>query len=135
MSPSIHRHQRQFVWQILLPIILIVVVGLAAGVLVAWSTFANQGDARLWADISLIWLLAPMLLLALIAAVVAIGLIYGIARLTKAAPRLTGRLQELVRSGESGLRRIADGSTKPFTWAGQASAALKSAARLLLGKK
>jgi hypothetical protein len=134
-SPTLRQHQRQFFWQILFPMLLVALFGLAAGGLVVWATFANKGDARLWADISLIWLLAPMLLLALVAAIAAGGLIYGLARLTKATPQLTVRLQELVHKGAKGLRRIADGTTKPFTWGGQVSAAVKAAAKLLVGRK
>jgi hypothetical protein len=134
-SPTIRQHQRQLFWQILLPMLLVALIGLAAGGLVTWATFANKGDARLWADISVIWLLAPMLLVALVAAIAVGGLIYGVARLTKATPRLTARLQELVESGAKGFRRIADGTTKPFVWVEQAGAVFKSAIRLLLGRK
>jgi len=134
-SPTLRQHQRQFFWQILFPMLFVALIGLAAGGLVTWAAFANKGDARLWADISLIWLLAPMLLLALVAAIAAGGLIYGLARLTKATPRLTARLQELADSGAKGLRRIADGTTKPFVWMEQAAAVFKSAIRLLLGRK
>ncbi len=134
-SPTLRRHQRQFFWQILFPMLLVALIGLAAGGLVTWATFANQGDARLWADISLIWLLAPMLLLALVAAIAAGGLIYGLARLTQATPRLTARLQELADSGAKGLRRIADGTTKPFVWVEQAGGCFQVGDQVAFGKK
>ena len=134
-SPTIRQHQRQFYWQILLPMLLIALIGLAAGGLVTWATFSATGDTRLWADVSLIWLLAIMLFLALGVAISVGGLIYGLARLTKATPRLTARAQELVESGAKGFHRIADGTTKPFVWVEQAAAAIRSAIRLLLGRK
>lgn len=134
-SVTLRLHQRQFFWQILFPLLLVALIGLAAGGLVTWATFANKGDARLWADISLIWLLAPMLLLALVAAIAAGGLIYGLARLTKATPRLTARLQDLADQAAKGVRRIADGTTKPFIWVEQVGAVFKSAIGFLLGRK
>jgi hypothetical protein len=134
-TPTVSQHKRQFFWQILLPMLLIVLIGLAAGGLVAWATFSGRGGTRLWADVSLIWLLTPVLVLALALAIVLGFVIYGLARLEKATPRFTSRVQELADIGARGVRQAADGATKPFVWMEQGAAALRSAIMFLLEKK
>lgn len=134
-SPSLRRHKRQFFWQILLPLILLVLVGLTTGLLASLAAFSGRGQTRLWADVSLIWLLAPMLALALVLAIALGFAVYGLARLKKAAPRATTRAQELVAMGANGVRRVADGATQPFVWLEQAGAAVRSAFTFLLMKK
>ena len=134
-TPTLRQHERQFTWQILIPILLVVIIGLVVGGLTIWATFSKQVDSRMWADISLIWLLVPMLFMALFLAIVLAAVVYGLARLTKATPRLTTRAQELVESGAAGVRRIADGTTQPIVWVEQAVTVVRSAIRFLLWKK
>jgi hypothetical protein len=122
-SPTLRQHKRQMVWQIIIPFILMAVLLIAAAVLV---TFGKTASTSLWRDVSLVWLLAPALVLALVAIVVLGAVIYGLARLKKAAPRVTSRAQELTLLGALGIRRIADGTTKPFIWLEQAGAAIRS---------
>jgi hypothetical protein len=131
-SPTLRAHKRQRVWQILIPFLLMAVFILAGAVLIV---LGGKSQARLWADVSLIWLLAPMLILALVLAIVLGFVIYGLARLKRATPRLTGRAQELADIGANGFRRVADGATKPFVWSKQAGAAIQSALAFLFGKK
>ncbi|MBI4731504.1 MAG: hypothetical protein HY781_05140 [Chloroflexi bacterium] len=123
VSPTLRQHKRQFIWQILIPIVLMAGVIIAAAALV---TFGGASRTSLWRDVSLIWLLAPALVLAFLLVIVLGVVIYGMARLTKAAPRFTARAQELTLLGALGVRRIADGAAKPFIWLEQAGAALKS---------
>lgn len=122
-SPTLRQHKRQLVWQIILPFVLMGALIVAAAVLTA---FGNDSPTSLWRDVSLIWLLAPALVLALIGVVILGAAIYGMARLKKAAPRVTGRAQELTLIGARGIKRIADGTTQPFLWLGQAGAAVRS---------
>ncbi len=123
VSPTLQQHKRQFIWQILIPIILMAVLIIAAALL---ATFGEASSTSLWRDVSLIWFLASALILALILIVLLGVVIYGMIRLKKAAPRVTARAQELTLLGALGIRRIADGAAKPFIWLEQAGAAVKS---------
>lgn len=122
-TPTLQRHKRQFIWQILIPIILMAGVIIAAAVLV---TIGEASSTSLWRDVSLIWLLAPALVLAFLLAIVLGLVIYGLARLKKAAPRATARAQQLTLLGALGVRRLADGAAKPFIWLEQVGAGIKS---------
>jgi hypothetical protein len=122
-SPSIRHHKRQMAWQIILPFVLMAVVIIVAAVLV---TFGETSPTSLWRDVSLIWILAPVLALALLMIVVLGFIIYGLARVKQAAPRFTSRAQELTMQGANGIRKIADGAAKPVIWLEQVGAAVRS---------
>lgn len=131
-SPTLRAHKRQQVWQILVPFLVMTAIILAAAILVV---VGGETQARLWADVSLIWLIAPMLALALILAILLGFAIYGLARLLKATPRFTSRAQGIAEQAALGVRRLADGAAQPFIWVEQAGAAFRSAIAFLLGKK
>jgi uncharacterized integral membrane protein len=126
-SPTLRSHKRQLAWQILVPFLLVVVLIVAAAVLVA----TNTGSAsRTWADVSTIWLIAPMLVFALLFVIVLGFLIYGIARLLRVTPHYTGRAQDFFSTLSGWMRKIADGAAKPIVWSRQAAAIFKSIFKL-----
>ncbi len=122
-TPTLRQHKRQVLWQILVPFLLMAGLAIATAILVA---FGGASRTSLWRDVSLIWILAPALVLALILIIVLGMLIYGLIRLTRAAPRFTYRAQQVTLLGALGIRRIADGAAKPFIWLEQAGVAVKS---------
>lgn len=125
-SPTLRAHRRQVWRQILLPLIFLALAGLAAGGLTIAVGLSDASRTRLWADVSVIWLLAPALLCALGGVAVLAGMIYVLARLEKAAPRLTSRVQQAAGRVAAATRRVADGVAKPFLWIHQAGAVIRS---------
>jgi hypothetical protein len=125
-TPTVRAHKRQLAWQILVPFFVVTAIILVVAILVATGTTDN----RAWADISTIWLIAPVLGFALFFAVVLGFLIYGITKLLQIIPRYTGKAQDFFVLLSSWARKIADGATKPFIWFHQAGAILKSIFRL-----
>ena len=119
-------HRRQLAWQILVPFFLVVAFILFVAVLVAMGATST----RAWADVSTIWLLAPMLVFALLFAAVLGFLIFGIAKLLQVIPHYTGKTQDLFARLSIWARIIADGAAKPFVWFQQAAAILKSIFKL-----
>ena len=91
MHESYLRHRRQSTWQIFLPIIIGSVLVLVAAVLVflpvvGVSTGVNSSQ---YADTSLIWLILPVLFLAVLIAFLMIGLIIVIAKALQTIPGYT----------------------------------------------
>ena len=125
-SPTIRLHKRQFVWQILLPILLVILLGLAVGGLTITASLANASNASLWADVSIIWLLIPALVFALVAIAILGFAIYGLAKVLQVAPTYTGKAQGIFALISALIRKVADGLTKPFVWFHQAGTVLKS---------
>ena len=126
-SPTVRTHKHQLTWQILAPIVVTTVLILVAAVFFVTSTGSTT---RTWADVSIIWLIAPMLIFALLFVIVLGFLIYGIARLLQITPRYTGKAQNFFAMFSGWTRKIADGAAKPFVWFGQAGAILKAIFKL-----
>jgi len=118
-SSSLRTHKRQLAWQIILPVALAAVLGIVAGV---FTLRAGAGADRLWADVALIWLLAPLLLLALLLAAVLGLMIYALSRLGRIAPEYTSRGQDLAGRLAAGVKQAADAAVKPILWINQAAA-------------
>ena len=125
-TPSVRVHKRQLAWQILVPFLVVMALILVAAVMVA----TGATNTRTWADISTIWLIAPMLVVALLFVTVLGFLIYGFARLLQVTPRFTGKAQDFFVLLSTWARIIADGAAKPFVWFQQAGAVLKSIFKL-----
>jgi len=123
---SVHAHKRQFIWQILVPFLVVTAIIIAVAVLVASGASAT----RTWADVSTIWLIAPVLVFALFFVFVLGFLIYGIAKLLQITPRYTGKVQDFFGRFSGWVRLIADGTAKPFVWFQQAGAILKAIFKL-----
>jgi hypothetical protein len=116
-------HKRQFIWQILVPFLLMAGVIIAGAILVV---MAGESRTSTWADVSLIWLLAPMLFFALVILLTIISIVYGMAKLLQVLPKYTGKAQGFFVLLSTGTRNMADGATKPAIWFRQAGAVIKS---------
>jgi hypothetical protein len=57
-------------------------------------------------------------------------MIYALIRLTRATPRYTSRAQQVAGLVAAGTRKAADGVMKPFVWARQAGAVIKTLFKL-----
>ncbi len=132
-SESLRAHRRQFIWQILLPILLVAALGLAAGGLTIASSLSGDSLTRPWADIALIWLIAPLMALGLVMLIVLGVLIWGFIRLTRITPRYTRIAQSYVAAAGHLTQQAADGAVKPIVWIRQAGAAVQDALRKLAG--
>jgi MFS superfamily sulfate permease-like transporter len=98
-------------WQITLPLVLGVVVVLALAVL---AGLAGEAEASLWADISVIFLLIPTMLVALLFLLLVAGLIYVLLRLLKILPRYGLIAQNFVYKVEHRARSGANLAAEPI---------------------
>ena len=120
---SYQAHRRDIRWQILAPMIVVLILIIAASVAVSASPAAS---ASLWADVSTIWLLIPWLIFAFIMLLTLSGLIYGMAKLLQITPIYTEKLYHLIRLIGRKLEKVADSSTKPIFFVEEISAGIKS---------
>jgi len=130
-TPSIKAHKRQKFWQITFPLILAVLLILAVAILTSISAFGEESGAGRWAAISTIWLVIPVMVLALIAMALLFAMVYGMARLLKIIPPYTGKAQYYVNKAADKIHIAADTLTKPVMMGGGLIASLKT----LFGKK
>ena len=124
---SIRTHRRQFAWQILVPFLVMTMLILAASV---WVVTGGPARTDLWADISVIWILAPTLLIALVVLALLVTTIYGMIKLLQVLPTYTGKTQDIFAMLSAMTRKVADGVAKPILWVRQAGAAIRSIFKL-----
>lgn len=107
-------HRRQMFWQVLLPIIL---SGLALALAVVWLVLNTTGAApanTTLRDVSLVFILLPMLALFLVLMAATGALIYGLSRLYKAIPGFGGKALGFLDLVQGKMRTGADATVQPF---------------------
>lgn len=124
MRPSYQRHRRQFFWQIIFPLVLVILVFLAVGIAAA---LGSNGQASLWSDAAQIWLLLPLLLLMLIPLALMVVLVVGMVYLLQAMPGWIAQLQDWVTHLAKWTRTASDKAAAPFITAAGFKAALQHA--------
>jgi hypothetical protein len=88
------KHRRDVTRQIILPVVLAVVIGAGIAALTIYAATGGSAGVSLWADISLIWLITPMMFLALVILALTVALVYGLSQLLDVSPRYTGLVQQ-----------------------------------------
>ncbi|MBT7190726.1 MAG: hypothetical protein HN916_11085 [Anaerolineae bacterium] len=122
-TASYQAYRRDFLWQILVPMIIVLILVVIASV---FTAIRPPGTASLWADISTIWLLIPLLIFVLITLVILGGIIYGMAKLLNITPVYTQKLYALIRLVTKKIENVADASAKPIFFFEELSASIKS---------
>ena len=85
------KHRRDVRLQIILPLVIGILLVLVLAVLV---TLGSTAQVSQWADVSLIWIIAPMLVVALIFLAILGGIAYGLAKLLQVLPFYTRQVQD-----------------------------------------
>lgn len=105
---SLRQHKAQKFWQILLPVLLSVAGFIA--VMVLTISLATTGDSNgrlsVWADGSLILLLIPSLLVALMVVVVVGGFVYAMTKILKVIPTYTEAGQRYAMLVDTRVRSV-----------------------------
>jgi len=135
LSPSIKRHRQQSLWQIWLPLLVLLLIGLAAGVLVIISSNGGVGDVRHLADVSTIMLIMPILGIAIGALVVLVGMIYVVSLVLKKLPGVSVKVQSISTQVNRVITSGSSSSVKPILWIREGAAGLTRFFELLSGKR
>jgi hypothetical protein len=94
--PSIKRHKREKIWQIITPLLFGGLVMLGIGVIVVMTTFRSSagGMVSQWADTSTIWLILPVIMFVFIGVLILIGMILLLAGMLNVLPHYTDLIQQ-----------------------------------------
>ncbi len=104
-------HTRQKAWQITLPLLLGVIVALVFAIL---AGLAQAGDASRWADIALIFLLIPVMVVTLLFLAFFAALVYLMLRLLRIVPPFALKVQDVFAQIEQRVRIGANLTVEPF---------------------
>ncbi|MGD8406427.1 MAG: hypothetical protein PVJ21_22410 [Anaerolineales bacterium] len=124
--PSYQNHRRQFWIQIFLPMILAVLLIIAVAVITGLAAFGANNNSPIWAAISTIWLVIPVMFFGLIFLVVLLGLVYLLVRALQILPSYTSKAQYYVRRGASEGKRFSDMAAEPVLFIEETIARLKA---------
>jgi hypothetical protein len=122
-------HRRQMLLQVYLPLGLFALL-LAA--LVAWLWMGGVGDAGTWADVALILLLIPAMLMGLVILAAFIALAVLIVRLIGIIPEPAHRAQSIIRRVERETSRSVDLALRPLLTLSALWAAFKAICKGLI---
>lgn len=85
------KHRREVRRQITFPLVLGFIIVLTLAVLV--PVLGTNPEVSQWANVSLIWLITPILLFSLVGLIILIAIVYGLFRLLKVLPYYTRTIQ------------------------------------------
>ena len=129
-NPRTHaRHRREVFWQITVPLLLGVLLLVAALVVIIFSATQPVTDLGRWAGVSLIWLIMPSLFIALIALVILVGFIYLISLLLHLVPRYALILQLYFEQVKGKVSQLSNRVIEPLVKASSIWAVLRRVGR------
>lgn len=133
-NPKTHaEHRREVFWQITFPLLIGILLILAAVGVIVYLTVQPVTDVGRWADVSLIWLILPSLFLAFLMLAILIGFIVLVSYLLRLIPPYALIVQLYVEQFKGKLSQIFNLSVEPIFKIQTLWAAMRHAARL--GKK
>lgn len=110
------RHQQQFVWQILTPVLITLLIVLAILILLISSAGTAASTNEKWADISTIFMLLPTLLFGLLTLAVILLFAWLIDKLRKTIPPYTSRVSHVAEKASQITDRVTDKGLSPFIY-------------------
>ena len=114
-NPKTHlEHRREVFWQITLPLLVGILIILAAVGAIVFSSLQPVTDVERWAGVSLIWLILPALFIALIFLAILAGLIYAVSFLLRLIPRYALIIQLYFEQARSKIGQLLNLSTEPI---------------------
>ncbi|MGE5122928.1 MAG: hypothetical protein ACM3H7_00300 [Acidobacteriaceae bacterium] len=114
-NPKTHAlHRREVFWQITLPLLVAVLLLLAAVAAIIFSALQPVTELDRWADVSLIWIIMPALFFTLILLVMLVGLGYAISLILRVIPRYAHRIQIYFELGKNKTARVTNLLTTPI---------------------
>ena len=135
-NPLTHkRHQKEMLWQVTVPMVIGSIILLAPAVLAAGTAFGIvPDDTRRWADISMIWLILPVMLATLLSLVFLAGSIYAVMRLILLFPKYSYQALGWLLLLGLNLQRLNDRLVEPFLRGQMLSASMKTLGRRISKK-
>jgi len=118
-------HRRQVFWQIYLPLSVIVILVLCAGIGVLVAGISGSGNVARWGNISLIWLISPMLVLTFISFIALAAMVYLLWRILHVLPSYTRQVQDFFLLVQRRVRIGSDAAANPFIRAHSIMASLR----------
>jgi hypothetical protein len=114
-NPQTHAaHRKEVWWQIILPLILGCLLLLLAIAGVIWAAAGSNAQVTRWADISLIWLILPALIFALLTLGMLVGITYLVSKLLGVLPGYARLVQDSILAAGQKMMQATDALVAPI---------------------
>jgi len=112
-SPEYKHKQQSLLW-IFLPLALIILLILSAGVFVIMSTSSGDSVTQTWSAISLVFLLLPMAILSIIPLIILVLAVVGMSKAGKALPPYLRKARHKVLQLNGKAQAVTDKAASPM---------------------
>lgn len=113
-NPKTHaQHRREVFWQVTLPLLIGIILLLAAVAGVVYSATQPATELDRWGYVSLMWLILPTLFLALILMIFLAGLVYLVSQLLRLIPPYAHVAQQYFEKGKTKVAQLSNLSIEP----------------------
>ncbi len=113
-NAAVHaEHRRQVKLQIYLPLIIWILFVFAGGIAIIIYGVRAESTLRRWADVSLIWVLIPVMFIGVLIMIATMGILFGVTRLLGITPGYFKVVQGYFSQAEQKVLQITDGLVEP----------------------
>lgn len=114
-NPITHAaHKREAFWQIFMPLLMGILLILAAMGAIIFQAIQPVSEVGRWASVSLIWLILPTLFLAMLLLALLVGLIYFASMIMSRVPRYALIIQLYITQAKNTADHLLNASTEPI---------------------
>src|SRR5512139_218878 len=114
-NPKTHaQHRREVLWQITVPLLVVLLLLLGTVGLVIWASVQADPQVSRWADVSLVWLVVPVIILSFIFLLLLSGITYGVIKLIQVLPGYARLVQDFFLRIQARVVGISDRLVSPI---------------------
>lgn len=114
-NPTTHaKHRREVLWQITFPLLIVLVLLLGLVGLVIWAGVQANPDVGRWADVSLVWLIVPVIIISFLFLVLLSGITFGVIKLIQVLPPYARLVQDFFLRVQVKVAEISNRLTAPI---------------------
>ena len=125
-NPTTHaKHRREVLWQITVPLLVVLILLLGLVGLVIWSGVQANPEVGRWADISLVWLIVPVIILSFIFLLLLSAITFGVIKLIQVLPPYARLAQDFFLRIQARVTGISDRLVRPIVQTKSAAAAAR----------
>ena len=125
-NPTTHaKHRREVLWQITVPLLVVLILLLGLVGLVIWSGVQANPEVGRWADISLVWLIVPVIILSFIFLLLLSAITFGVIKLIQVLPPYARLVQDFFLRIQARVSGISNSLVRPIVQTKSAAAAAR----------
>lgn len=107
------KHRREVLWQITVPLLVVVLLLLGLVGLVVWSGIQANPEVGRWANISIVWLVVPVIIISFLFLLILAAITFGVIKLIQIIPGYAHIVQDFFLRIQVKVEAFTDRLVKP----------------------